>query len=86
MILVTTPNGKVGQEVVKRLLEQGETVRLAAHTPQKAQDAFSNAEVVPFEFGGRGERARSLTERRHPLPRLARRDACRAGTTGCRLS
>ena len=51
MILVTTPNGKVGQEVVKRLLERGETVRLAAHTPQKAQDAFSNAEVVPFEFG-----------------------------------
>ena len=51
MILVTTPNGKVGCEVVKQLLGQGETVRLAAHTPQKAQDAFSNAEVVPFEFG-----------------------------------
>ena len=51
MILVTTPNGKVGQEVVKGLLERGETVRLAAHTPQKAQDAFPDAEVVPFEFG-----------------------------------
>ena len=51
MILVTTPNGKVGSEVVKQLLEQGESVRLAAHTPQKARDAFPDAEVVPFKFG-----------------------------------
>lgn len=50
MILVTTPNGKVGSEVAKGLLEQGQKVRLGAHTPKKAQTAFPQAEVVPFDF------------------------------------
>ena len=50
MILVTTPNGKVGSEVAKRLLEQGHALRLGAHTVEKAQAAFSGAEVVPFDF------------------------------------
>ena len=53
MVLVTTPNGKVGREVAAQLIEQGEAVRLAAHTPEKAREAFpntSNVEVVPFDF------------------------------------
>jgi uncharacterized protein YbjT (DUF2867 family) len=50
MILVTTPNGKVGSEVAKQLLEQGHPVRLGAHTVEKAQAAFPQAEVAPFDF------------------------------------
>jgi len=50
MILVTTPNGKVGSEVAKQLLEQGHSVRLGAHTVGKAQVAFPQAGVVPFDF------------------------------------
>lgn len=50
MILLTTPNGKVGSEIAKMLLEQGQQIRLGAHTPEKAQAAFPQAEVVPFDF------------------------------------
>ena len=46
-ILVTTPNGKVGSEVVKGLLARNIPVRVAAHTVSKAQPG---AEVVPFAF------------------------------------
>jgi len=49
-ILVTTPTGKVGSNVVKNLLERGIAVRVGAHTVSKAQAAFPNAEVVPFDF------------------------------------
>ena len=52
MILVTTPNGKVGREVTRQLLEQGHPVRLGAHTVEKAQSAFPGAEVVPFDLTG----------------------------------
>jgi uncharacterized protein YbjT (DUF2867 family) len=50
MILITTPSGKVGSEVAGQLLEQGHSVRLGAHTVEKAQGAFPQAEVVPFDF------------------------------------
>lgn len=50
MILITTPNGKVGSEVTEQLLEQGHPVRLGAHTVEKAQAAFPQAEVAPFDF------------------------------------
>lgn len=53
MILVTTPNGKVGREVATQLIAQDQEVRLAAHTPEKAREAFPgapNVEVVPFDF------------------------------------
>ena len=53
MILVTTPNGKVGREVAKQLIAQHQEVRLAAHTPEKAKKAFSdtpNIDIVPFDF------------------------------------
>ncbi len=53
MILVTTPNGKVGREVTKQLIAQNREVRLAAHTVEKAQRAFSGTprvDIVPFDF------------------------------------
>ena len=50
MILVTTPNGKVGGEVAKELLAQGRPVRLGAHTPEKAHAEFPGADVTPFDF------------------------------------
>lgn len=51
MILVTTPNGKVGSALAAQLLERGEAVRLGAHTPAKAQADFAQAQVVHFDFG-----------------------------------
>lgn len=50
MILITTPNGKVGAEVAKQLLEKGVEVRIGAHTVEKAQAAFPHAHVVRFDF------------------------------------
>ena len=50
MILVTTPNGKVGSEVIKQLQVQGQTVRVGAHTVEKARAAFPGLEVVHFDF------------------------------------
>jgi len=50
MILITTPNGKVGTEVAKQLIEKGIEVRIGAHTVEKAQAAFPQAHVVRFDF------------------------------------
>lgn len=50
MILITTPNGKVGTQVVKQLLAKGAEVRIGAHTVAKAQAAFPQAQVVRFDF------------------------------------
>jgi len=50
MILVTTPNGKVGSEVVKQLQAQGQDLRIGAHTVEKARAAFPGVEVVHFDF------------------------------------
>jgi uncharacterized protein YbjT (DUF2867 family) len=49
-VLVTTPNGKVGNNVVKLLQEKGISVRVAAHNVAKTQAAFPGAEVVAFDF------------------------------------
>ncbi|GBF08232.1 NAD(P)H azoreductase [Deinococcus aerius] len=49
-VLVTTPNGKVGQEVVRQLQERGVEVRVGAHTVEKARQAFPGAEVVRFDY------------------------------------
>ena len=61
MILVTTPNGKVGSEIAKALLEQGQEVHLGAHTVDKAQSAFPQAEVVPFDFADEVKIGAALT-------------------------
>ena len=50
MILITTPNGKVGSEVVRQLQAKGEPVRVGAHTVEKAREIFPGAEVVHFDF------------------------------------
>jgi uncharacterized protein YbjT (DUF2867 family) len=49
--LVTTPNGKVGQEIVKLLLAQQIEVRAGVHNPAKASAlAAAGAEVVAFDY------------------------------------
>ena len=50
MILVTTPNGKVGSEVIRQLQAQGHNVRVGAHTVEKARAAFPGSDVVHFDF------------------------------------
>jgi len=50
MILVTTPNGKVGSAVVKQLVAQGAPLRVGAHTVAKAQAAFPGVDVARFDF------------------------------------
>jgi uncharacterized protein YbjT (DUF2867 family) len=59
-ILVTTPNGKVGGELVKQLLAKGAKVRIAAHTVESAKQRFPNTEVVPFDYGDVGSVQRAL--------------------------
>ncbi len=49
-ILVTTPNGKVGSEVIRLLVEQGVPVRVGAHTVEKAAKAFPGADIVHFDY------------------------------------
>ena len=50
MILISTANGKVGSEIVKSLIQQGQSVRIGAHNLAKAQAAFPGAEVVHFDY------------------------------------
>jgi uncharacterized protein YbjT (DUF2867 family) len=50
-ILITTPSGKVGQELVKVLKERGVAVRLGAHSVEKTRQAFPGLEVVPLDYG-----------------------------------
>ncbi len=61
MILITTPNGKVGSEVAKHLIQQGKPVRVGAHTVEKARAAFTGADVVPFDFGNEDAMRAALT-------------------------
>lgn len=51
MILITTPNGNVGSEVVKQLQAEGAPFKVGAHTAQKAQAAFPGTTVVHFDYG-----------------------------------
>jgi len=48
-ILVTTPSGKVGQELVRLLQQRGATLRLGAHSVEKARSAFPGLEVVKLD-------------------------------------
>ena len=54
MILITTPNGKVGSEVIKQLQAKDQALRVGAHTVGKAQAAFPGTEVVHFDFADEG--------------------------------
>lgn len=65
MILVTTPNGKVGSEVAEQLTREDQEVRLAAHTVEKAQQAFPASpklEIVPFDFADEGSVRKAFEE------------------------
>jgi uncharacterized protein YbjT (DUF2867 family) len=59
-ILVTTPTGKVGQELVKLLHARGATVRLGAHTVEKARAAFPGLEVVRLDHADPATHAAAL--------------------------
>jgi uncharacterized protein YbjT (DUF2867 family) len=48
-ILVTTPTGKVGQELVRLLKARGATLRLGAHSVGKTRAAFPDLEVVELD-------------------------------------
>jgi len=48
-ILVTTPTGKVGQELIPLLRERGVSLRLGAHSVEKTRAAFPGLEVVPLD-------------------------------------
>jgi uncharacterized protein YbjT (DUF2867 family) len=48
-ILVTTPTGKVGQELVPLLAARGVALRLGAHSVEKTRAAFPGLEVVPLD-------------------------------------
>lgn len=48
-ILVTTPTGKVGQELVAILTARGAPVRLGAHSVEKTRAAFPGLEVVRLD-------------------------------------
>lgn len=48
-ILVTTPSGKVGQELVAILRSKGASLRLGAHSVEKARAAFPGLEVVRLD-------------------------------------
>jgi uncharacterized protein YbjT (DUF2867 family) len=50
MILISTANGKVGSEIVKALIQQGQNVRVGAHNLAKAQASFPGANVVHFDY------------------------------------
>jgi len=49
-ILVTTPSGKVGSELVRLLQANQVPFRLGAHTLDKARAAFPGAEVVRLDY------------------------------------
>lgn len=48
-ILVSTPSGKVGQELVGLLRQRGAALRLGAHSVEKARAAFPGLEVVRLD-------------------------------------
>jgi len=49
-ILVSNANGKVGQEVVRLLIERGADLRVGARDTAKAQAEFPGAKVVALDF------------------------------------
>ncbi|OKH29508.1 hypothetical protein NIES2101_43310 [Calothrix sp. HK-06] len=50
MILVTTPTSKVGCALVRKLVEQGVSVRAGAHNIEKARQLFPSVEIAELNF------------------------------------
>ena len=59
-ILVTTPTGKVGQELVHLLRARGATLRLGAHSVAKTRAAFPGLEVVELDHTRPGTHAAAV--------------------------
>jgi uncharacterized protein YbjT (DUF2867 family) len=49
-ILVTTPTSKIGSALVSLLTKQGIDSRLGAHTVEKAQKLFPEADIVALDL------------------------------------
>ncbi len=49
-LLITTPRGKVGSELVRLLQAQGAPLRLGAHSVAATRSAFPGLEVVPLDY------------------------------------
>jgi uncharacterized protein YbjT (DUF2867 family) len=60
-ILVTTPNGKVGSEVVKQLVAHGVPVRAGVHNMKHAS-SLDGAEVTHFDFADETSVKRALED------------------------
>ena len=60
-ILVTTPTGKVGQELVRILQARGVSLRLGARSPEKVRAAFPGLEVVKLDHADPGTHAAAVT-------------------------
>ena len=50
-ILVTTPSGKVGRELVEILNVRGVALRLGAHSVERTRQAYPGLEVVRLDYG-----------------------------------
>ena len=52
MIVITTPTGDIGRQVLDRLLDSGEAVRVIARDPARLPERVrARAEVVPGSHG-----------------------------------
>lgn len=60
MILITTPGGKVGHELVQQLTEQQCEIRLASHNPDRIRSIFPAAEVIAAEIDDPSRLERAL--------------------------
>lgn len=49
-ILITTPRGKVGAELVRLLTARGATLRLGAHSLEETRKAFPGLETVQLDY------------------------------------
>jgi uncharacterized protein YbjT (DUF2867 family) len=61
MIVITTPTGEIGRQVLDRILDSGEAVRVIARDPSRLPArVHAHAEVVPGSHGDPGMIAKAL--------------------------
>ena len=61
MIVITTPTGDIGRQVVDRILDRGEAVRVIARDPSRLPArVHARAEVVPGSHGDAGTITKAL--------------------------
>ena len=61
MILITTPTGEIGRQVLDRILDSGEAVRVIARDPSRLPArVHAHAEVVPGSHGDAGAITKAL--------------------------